>query len=820
MDFPPSKRHRGSHNEDPAGTDVFGDEEDFTQDDLEEIDIIASQAFTRDVQATSSKRSFASISVYPEQNKEPKKEGRKTFAIGNSHPSSSPYNNMEPKRNDTAGNAQNRDELYYSHLEAQQAELKRKLKEVEEQILMKNGEIRVLRDSLRLANQEKEQQKQAYLELEKEKAHIQSEKEKELSKKFESLKSELHFKQAEMNEMRNKLQSSERGAKIVGTPVRNSGNSPGSRAFVTKESFSAELPVKPSVAKSQHVEGEKQIHGKSDKEHASPATRDTDEIHHKGPVLLNLLLQHPLEPSSLGLCHLLCISPDALPAIFTQLDYTSPTSSVSSSTSSTDTRVLHQPRVYFHQYQSQAMSGLARLTHCPSTQLFRRSCPSAVHLLPLLHYHISLYCQTLETIDRSGKSPLQAAALSGGSDSSSATTVEESLGAQEEFALAAMKALYHIVCESGEAVNSVLSDQGGKDSKKSSEHRCSQPQSAGHSSTADKACDELQSHSLLLQKLFQLVDLKFVSNACHREAVVNCSLRILCALAERAEECQLWRFQVVLASQAVTQNVSLDSPYSTVCLFVRFLALLVDCDKIAHKLCSHNYVCPFVQFFLYVTSRPNKVVTEDMWSRLEVEWVGYIRQQVDILSSKLVLEAGKMGERKNMSEFDKGQIVTSRRLGQNISKTAALVGCSWSAVVVRLLSKLFTQKTSTWTAFSAECNCPCSSEVVRTVVVVLHRQWLSIKNQEKHVGGVQTWTSSGVHSLRETLMLLHWLLLNDSSFSMHCLDVLHMYHQIIPAIRDTLRRIPDLSECEELAIEDLCRPEAEEVEDMDIDAAS
>lgn len=37
---------------------------------------------------------------------------------------------------------------------------------------------------------------------------------------MESLKSELHFKEAEMNEMRSKLQSSERGAKVVGTPVR------------------------------------------------------------------------------------------------------------------------------------------------------------------------------------------------------------------------------------------------------------------------------------------------------------------------------------------------------------------------------------------------------------------------------------------------------------------------------------------------------------------------------------------------------------------------------------------------------------------------
>ncbi len=46
-----------------------------------------------------------------------------------------------------------------------------------------------------------------------------------------------------------------------------------------------------------------------------------------------------------------------------------------------------------------------------------------------------------------------------------------------------------------------------------------------------------------------------------------------------------------------------------------------------------------------------------------------------------VLEAGKMGKRKDLSEFDKGQIVMARQLGQSISKTAALVGCSQSAVV-------------------------------------------------------------------------------------------------------------------------------------------
>ena len=56
-------------------------------------------------------------------------------------------------------------------------------------------------------------------------------------------------------------------------------------------------------------------------------------------------------------------------------------------------------------------------------------------------------------------------------------------------------------------------------------------------------------------------------------------------------------------------------------------------------------------------------------------WVGYIKQQVD------VLEAGKMGKHKNLIEFDKGQIVMVRQLGQIISKTTVLVGCSRSAMV-------------------------------------------------------------------------------------------------------------------------------------------
>ena len=40
-----------------------------------------------------------------------------------------------------------------------------------------------------------------------------------------------------------------------------------------------------------------------------------------------------------------------------------------------------------------------------------------------------------------------------------------------------------------------------------------------------------------------------------------------------------------------------------------------------------------------------------------------------------------MGQRKDVSDFDKGQIVMARQLDQSISTTAALVGCSRSAVV-------------------------------------------------------------------------------------------------------------------------------------------
>lgn len=61
----------------------------------------------------------------------------------------------------------------------------------------------------------------------------------------------------------------------------------------------------------------------------------------------------------------------------------------------------------------------------------------------------------------------------------------------------------------------------------------------------------------------------------------------------------------------------------------------------------------------------------------ECQRVQYIWQQVN----GQLLEAGKMGKRKNLNYFDKGHIVMARRQDKGISVIAFLVGCCRYAVV-------------------------------------------------------------------------------------------------------------------------------------------
>lgn len=113
------------------------------------------------------------------------------------------------------------------------------------------------------------------------------------------------------------------------------------------------------------------------------------------------------------------------------------------------------------------------------------------------------------------------------------------------------------------------------------------------------------------------------------------------------------------------------------------------------------------------------------------------------------------------------------------------------------------------------------------------------------------WHSTAFSLLRECLLLLHWLLLHHSSFSQSCRPLLHLYDQVIPAVQDILRRIPERSESEgkciqiynksflilhrkclllpycllmsslpEVALEEICRSDGDEADDLDIDTIS
>ncbi|XP_062400706.1 ATR-interacting protein isoform X2 [Sardina pilchardus] len=651
MEYPPSKRLKEYHHD--AVPDPFSDDEDFTQDDFNEIDVIASQAVTGNIQTTIGK------TPDPVRGSGGHSQGRRTFALS-SHPG--PSRGVETNkfrnsngRNVISGHVQlaerDREEGHYIKLEAQHASLLEKLKEVEEEILMKNGEIRVLRDSLRVANQEKEQQRMTLYHQEREKAQAQSEKEKELSKKIQSLQSELHFKEAEINKMKNKLQHSERGGKLTGTPSAKSSpkmnsvaalqpdrdchTSPGGSPFITKETFTAQLPVRPSPLKSCTADGGKQTRDSLQKE----TPRDIFPTQHlqQGSVLLNLLLQHPLDPSSLGLCHLLCISPDSLSGLLSQHSYICPGSLCSSnSSSSTDTRVLPRFHAHFSHLQSLAMSGLSSLAlsytthpmfHTNDHLVSPRSCPSAVHLLPLLEHHISLFCQTLETMDSSVKTPLRGISLSGSSGSTLSSNMGESLVSQEDIALASLTAVRLIVSQSDEAVQTLLSQPSQEVTLQMEEMEQSsaapinqQPGTSKESGVSERQKeDQKVPQHPLFKRLVQLADPTYSCSTTRKQALVIGSLATLSLLAQRADEAQLQKFVCLLASQTLAQCLSLDSTYNIIFPSVRLLTILVSSDDLAEKLCSHLYSCPFLKIFQHAMSRPDKTTSDDHWSKLQIE---------------------------------------------------------------------------------------------------------------------------------------------------------------------------------------------------------
>lgn len=218
--------------------------------------------------------------------------------------------------------------------------------------------------------------------------------------------------------------------------------------------------------------------------------------------------------------------------------------------------------------------------------------------------------------------------------------------------------------------------------------------------------------------------------------------------------------------QAVCTCLSADSRLQTLSECVCVLMSMSDHETLAKQLCSQHDPCVFLKLFQLIRTRPNNQALHTDWLLLNLQ-------------------------------------------------------------VVRLLSRL-TQRTESWMT-DVQSTCQCYTELVQTVVIISHRQWLDLSGSQDSIGpSLQQcstscspwWCSPAASLLRECLLLLHWMLLHHGSFSESCRPLLHMYDQMIPAVRDTLRRIPELSESEELALEEICRSEGDDADDMDTDTGS
>lgn len=84
-------------------------------------------------------------------------------------------------------------------------------------------------------------------------------------------------------------------------------------------------------------------------------------------------------------------------------------------------------------------------------------------------------------------------------------------------------------------------------------------------------------------------------------------------------------------------------------------------------------------------------------------------------------------------------------------------------------------------------------QVVRALTVTLHRQWLTVRWAGPPKTEQQKWT---VRCLRDIVLLLHCLSQKDKLFTVHCVDVLHQYDQVMPGVSMLIRGLPDVTDCE------------------------
>ncbi|XP_041320945.1 ATR-interacting protein isoform X2 [Pyrgilauda ruficollis] len=759
--LPPHKRPKSALT---GIVDPFGDSDDFTADDLEQIDILASQALSQDPPA--------------------------------GHAWGAPELPRGGRQGSRAEDGLMRDAFQFEVLQTQHEEVKQKLKEMQDEILTKNGEIKILRDSMQQMEHAMEEQKKSYLLLEQQKSQILSEKEKEFSKKLQSLHSELQFKDAEMNELRTRLQNCERNKHLsqavpATSPKKNlvvQGKSEGCspqperRSFPTKESFNAEMSTRPSCSSGNLVslttsikEDRKITHPEvsSLKQHKATGKNGSYNSVPKrktqGSILLNALMKQPIVPGSLlGFCHLLSSDSEPLPGAVlppNSLDM-KPTQLPSSRT----TQEGIAPLVSLQEAQKLAITGLNLIALDEGLSegspaegqggllpLTQSRIQGAVHLLPLVEHHVGAFCQAEQLGDAPGNGACGThPAAASRASTNSGSGKEDFRLSLEETTLVSLGILYYLVFYSWDVVHTLLSAEMGNSSAAGDEqvskmdknvlcdNQCDNKEESrtqGGLPPQDPASTDRAQHSLF-KKLLQILTFS-AARGSQTDNILSQSLKVLVKLAENSTMDLLINFQHLLRSQALQLCLRPETPVPAVLLTVRLLCALAQHHLLVAQLCSHSDTCLLLALYMYITSRPDKSASEMLWLQLEQETV---------------------------------------RL---------LTRCMWCSRPAVLFPGT---------------DCQCYLEVVKALIVMLHRQWMKIRSEISSCAHRER----VIQFLRDAVLLLHSLSQKDKLFHEHCLEVLHQYDQAMPGIRAILKKTQKLSASEELILDELYPPEPEE----------
>uniref|UniRef100_A0ACB8EHJ1 Uncharacterized protein n=1 Tax=Sphaerodactylus townsendi TaxID=933632 RepID=A0ACB8EHJ1_9SAUR len=835
--FPPNKRYkRLVPNEQKEMEDPFGDNNDFTADDLEEIDIIASQAFTQNFSLPTNVKSEWNSDVSSPLNNDSKPSNHmKQSNIALSTGRKFQFAGCSTEETST------KDKFRHETLQAQYEEAKKKLQEMQDEILIKNGEIRILRDSMQQMESTVEEQRKAHILLEEEKEQYLREKEKEFSKKLQSLQSELQFKDAEMNELRTKLLNCERIKSVIPSISYTSPKkSPSSivkiegcaqnekQSYPTKESFGSELSPKPSCSKTLVFSQPLCLNKDSKKpsldtklvkqemsyicaqrqaplpaqpsaleiraeERARASTLFAVESSHllyikerasaseecwnllrgvyQRSILVTALMKQPIvEGSSFGLCHLLSSNIEAPPGPILQPNSLSTgCTGIYSDRSSCSEEQERQEEESLKLAKKLAVTGLSLIAMDDGSldksaeenkrRISHLKCykvPGAVHLLPLLEHHIGAYCQALQLTLKTGSTSSGNQSASSRISSNTRSSVDDFQANLEEFALASLGILYYLVFYSWDVVCTLLSCNRTPDRDLGGMEIVEKDRTVSCLQEPNPELDDTNNDRYqhpLFKSLLYLLTSCTSAVGCQRHCILNQCLKILLKLAEK----------------------------STVDLLMSFSPLLnIQAQALLRCISSEAPV-----FAVHLIVRLSSLLVEHQ----------ELAAQLCTASENCLLLALYM-------------YITSRP----DKSTSEMLWLQLEQETVRFLTKCM----QCCSISLVGRDCQCNREVVKVLIVMLHRQWLTVRRVEGNLCDARG--RQVVQFLRDAVLLLHSLSQKDKLFHDHCLEVLHQYDHVMPGVRTILKKVPNLKACEELALDELY-PLETETDDQEMDCS-